>query len=96
MLAYSPLQQIAPSGPPGDYDRAHLALYAALLEAEAIGTGWREVASEVMGLDCDKQNVEQCWRSHLERARWITGVGLGQAIDAFSELLNSPDGSATV
>lgn len=67
-----------------DYDRRSLALYAALLEAEDEGRDWRDAAASVLHLDVTRCEAELCWRSHLERARWIVGEGLGTAIAAFN------------
>ncbi len=80
------IDRLAPSGDMAvDYDRHHLALYAALLEADDAGGDWRDAASSLMQLDVTDSDAEACWRSHLERGRWIVGDGLGIAIDAFSE-----------
>ena len=67
-----------------EYDRNHLAMYAALLDAADREVSWDEAAAAIMGLDVSDAGAEACWRSHLERARWIVGEGLGQAIEAFS------------
>ena len=67
-----------------EYDRCRLPLYAALLDAADTGEDWRDAASTILGLDVSEAGAETCWRSHLERARWIVGEGLGQAIEAFS------------
>ncbi len=74
----------APSGQADAYDREHLALYAALLQADDAGRNWREAASSLMHLDPTDKDAEACWRSHLERARWIVGEGLEAALVAFS------------
>jgi len=66
-----------------EYDRHHLAMYAALLDAADREMAWDEAAAAIMGLDVSQPGAEVCWRSHLERARWIVGEGLGQAIEAF-------------
>ncbi len=66
-----------------DYDRHHLSLYAALLDAADAGRDWRHAASTLMGLDVADPDAEACWRAHLERARWIVGDGLGAALEAF-------------
>jgi len=66
------------------YDRRNLALYAALLEADDAGCDWREAASSLMHLDPADEETEACWRSHLERARWIIGDGLEMALVAFN------------
>lgn len=79
------LMQNAPCGAPEDYDQIHLALYAALLDAEALGVMWQEVASTVMQLEPGLEGTERCWRSHLERARWIVGDGLAYAVEAFGK-----------
>lgn len=82
------MDAIEPLAPTGDavvdYDRSNLALYAALLDAADAGRDWRDAASDVMGLDLAACDAETCWRSHLERARWIVGEGLSGAIAAFS------------
>lgn len=67
-----------------DYDRRNLALYAALLEADDNGSDWQDAAVSLMRLDVSRSDAEQCWRSHLARARWIVGEGLGTAIVAFN------------
>ena len=80
------LDLLAPTGTAVvDYDRRHLALYAALLEADDAGRAWQDAAASLMHLDVTEPDAEACWRSHLERARWIVGDGLGNAIDAFNE-----------
>ncbi|WP_343061257.1 hypothetical protein [Novosphingobium flavum] len=65
------------------YDRGHLALYAALLDAEEAGMAWHEAAATIMRIDIADAGAHGCWRSHLERARWIIGEGLGAALEAF-------------
>lgn len=77
------LLAIAPCDEVTSYDLRQLALYAALLDADAAGARWREAAATVMGLEPDHEGAERCWQSHLERARWITGCGLAQAVEAF-------------
>ena len=66
-----------------DYDRRHLALYAALLDDADAGVDWRETAASLMKLDPAAPDTEGCWRSHLERARWIIGEGLAACLQAF-------------
>jgi hypothetical protein len=78
------IEQSAPSGVDVvDYDRRNLALYAALLEAHDAGRDWRDAATSLMQLDLRDKHAEACWRSHLERARWIIGDGLAAALTAF-------------
>ncbi|WP_257539159.1 hypothetical protein [Sphingobium sp. CFD-1] len=77
------IDQRAPSGTDVvDYDRRHLALYAALIDADDAGAPWAEAAL-LMRLDAADDDAEACWRSHLERARWIVGEGLAIAVVAF-------------
>jgi hypothetical protein len=75
---------IEPLAPQGDtaveYDRRHLPLYAALLDAEDSGIAWTHAAATLMGLDTEIPGAKACWRSHLARARWIIGDGLGSAL----------------
>ena len=79
------VQMMAPSGATVlDYDRKHLALYAALLDVDDAGGDWQDAAASLMQLDVTDRNAEACWRSHLERARWIVGDGLGSALVAFT------------
>ena len=80
------IHDFAPSGEAvTDYDRCQLSLYAALLDAADASVPWRDAASAVMGIDPAEVGAEICWRSHLDRARWIVGRGLAQAIEAFGQ-----------
>ncbi len=60
-----------------DYDLAHKVTYLRLLDADASGADWIEVARIVLGLDPDTepQRAHRVHRSHLERARWMTEHG---------------------
>lgn len=79
------VDRLAPTGNAVvEYDRGHLALYAALLEADDAGRNWQDAASSLMQLDVTEGDAEACWHSHLERARWIVGDGLGIALEAFN------------
>jgi hypothetical protein len=79
----SNLLAVAPDDGVTEYDRRQLALYAALLDADASGTNWQDAATNVMQLDPSEKGAKRCWQSHLERARWIVGEGLVQAVEAF-------------
>ncbi|WP_156681046.1 hypothetical protein [Sphingomonas profundi] len=68
-----------------EYDRRNLALYAALLDADNAGCDWQDTASSVLRLDVSDDHAKACWRSHLERARWIVGEGLANALLALNE-----------
>lgn len=62
---------------PTDYDWAHRLCYLRLLDADADGADWREVARTVMQLDpeADPKGVRASWDSHLKRAKWMTTHG---------------------
>lgn len=65
------------------YDQVHLITYLRLLDAEAVSADWREVATIVLGLDpsVDPGRAERVWRSHLERAQWMTRHGYRALLD---------------
>lgn len=68
----------APAGPDITlYDEAHFVTYLRLLDAEADGAGWEEVARIVLHRDPlrDAARTRRCWESHLARARWMTKTG---------------------
>jgi Uncharacterized conserved protein (DUF2285) len=56
---------------------AHLVTYLRLLDADAEGADWREVARIVLNLDVenDPERTRQVWHSHLTRAKWMTETG---------------------
>lgn len=84
MFANGLLMEVAPIGPPTADDQRHLALYAALIDADAAGADWHKIATEVMSIDPSQDGAERCWKSHLERATWIASDGLKPAMQAFS------------
>jgi Uncharacterized conserved protein (DUF2285) len=65
-----------------NYDRAHLKLYMRLLDAEANGADWREVAQVLFGVDPgdDPQRAEAIHAAHLARAKWMTAHGYRQLL----------------
>jgi len=68
------LRERAPQGDPlTDYDRDHIALYLRLLDAEAQGADWQEVARIVLGVDpsVDRSRAELMHATHLSRAHWL-------------------------
>lgn len=68
---------IADEAPAGEaltaYDEATLRSYLRLLDADAEGADWREVARIVLHRDpdADEDGSRRCWETHLARARWI-------------------------
>lgn len=59
------------------YDQGHLVTYVRLLDAEAQGADWAEVASLVLHIDpaSEPARARRAWESHLARARWMTEHG---------------------
>jgi hypothetical protein len=70
-----------------DYDHAHRITYLRLLDADAEGADWREVARIVLHLDPDAEpdRAHRIWESHLARAHWMTMMG-------YRHLLDHPNG----
>ena len=64
------------------YDMDHLVTYLRLLDADADGADWREVASIVLNLDVEKDQgrAKRVWQSHLARAKWMTEIGYRQLL----------------
>ena len=60
----------------------HLVTYLRLLDADADGADWREVASIVLNLDVEKDQdrAKRVWQSHLARAKWMTEIGYRQLL----------------
>ena len=59
------------------YDEQHLVTYLRLLDADAEGADWREVAKVVLHIDPDREpgRAKRAWESHLARAKWMTESG---------------------
>lgn len=59
------------------YDEAHFVTYLRLLDAEADGADWREVARIVLhrNPDSEPDRTRRCWEAHLYRAKWMTERG---------------------
>ena len=73
-----PVSDTAPSaGVLTSYDEQHLVTYLRLLDADAEGADWREVALIVLHIDParEPERARRAWDSHLARARWMTESG---------------------
>ena len=69
---------VAPSAPTlTAYDQQHLVTFLRLLDAEAEGADWREVARIVLHIDPDRepQRARLAYDSHLARAKWMAERG---------------------
>jgi hypothetical protein len=62
------------------YDEQHLITYLRLLDADADGADWKEVARLVLHIDPDleRDRAQQAWKTHLARAQWMTANGYRQ------------------
>lgn len=69
-----------------DYDRTHAVLYLRLLDAEAAGADWKEVAALLFDLDplTAPEHARSVHAAHLARARWMS-------IQGYQQLLRRPD-----
>lgn len=71
----------APSGPVlTGYDQGHLVTYLRLLDADAEGADWREVARLVLHRDPESDRTRSAFESHLARAKWMTKHGYRQLL----------------
>jgi hypothetical protein len=59
------------------YDQDHLVTYLRLLDADAEGADWREVARIVLHIDPDREpdRARHAFKSHMARAKWMTEHG---------------------
>jgi hypothetical protein len=66
------------------YDERHLVTYWRLLDADAEGADWREVARIVLHLDpeLDSDRARRVFESHLSRAKWMTKHGYRHVLRA--------------
>ncbi len=73
-----PVSDVAPSdGILTAYDQRHLITYLRLLDAEADGADWQEVAKIVLHIDPlgEPDRARRAWETHLARAHWMTENG---------------------
>lgn len=65
------------------YDEEHFVTYLRLLDAEADGADWTEVAWIVLHRDpaADEARTRLCWESHLARAQWMTKHGYRRILE---------------
>jgi Uncharacterized conserved protein (DUF2285) len=59
------------------YDEQHLVTYWRLLDADAAGADWKEVARIVLHIDPDREptRARNAFDSHLARAKWMADHG---------------------
>lgn len=76
------------------YDEQHFITYVRLLDAEADGANWQEVARIVLHRDpkAEPERTRRCWEVHLRRARWMTEHGYRQLLIAARDAQNASGG----
>jgi hypothetical protein len=59
------------------YDHEHVVTYLRLLDADAEGADWQEVARIVLHIDPEREPIRarRAFDSHLARAKWLTKHG---------------------
>ena len=59
------------------YDEEHIITYLRILDADAEGADWREVARLVLHIDPEREpaRAKIAFDSHLTRAKWMTEQG---------------------
>jgi hypothetical protein len=59
------------------YDQEHLTTYLRLLDADAEGANWVDVARIVLQIDPNNEpeRAQTAFESHLARAKWMTEHG---------------------
>jgi hypothetical protein len=64
------------------YDEEHIITYLRMLDADAEGADWREVARIVSHLDPYREpdRARKAFESHLSRAKWMTEQGYRQVL----------------
>ena len=75
------------------YDDEHLVTYMRLLDADADGADWREVARIVLHRDpeAEAKRTRRCWEAHLTRARWMTSKGYRKLLEQAAIETRAPD-----
>lgn len=65
------------------YDERHFVTYLRLLDAEAEGADWKEVARIVLHRDpaAEETRTYQCWQSHVGRAQWLSREGYRRILE---------------
>jgi hypothetical protein len=78
----TPLDPIVADTAPADsvltvYDEEHVITYLRLLDADAHGADWRDVARIVLHLDPEHESdrARRSFDSHLSRAKWMPENG---------------------
>jgi Uncharacterized conserved protein (DUF2285) len=64
------------------YDEEQAVTYMRMLDADAEGADWREVARIVLNIDHEQEpeRARRTFDSHLARAKWVSNVGYKQLL----------------
>ena len=74
------------------YDDEHLVTYMRLLDADAEGADWREVARIVLHRDPEEaERTRRCWEAHLTRAQWMTSKGYRKLLEQAATQMQAPE-----
>jgi hypothetical protein len=65
------------------YDERHFLTYARLLDADAEDADWHDVTRIILLIDPEEnsERARQCWKMHLDRAKWVATTGYQQLLD---------------
>ena len=76
------------------YDEEHVITYLRLLDADAVGADWSEVARIVLHLDPkrDSDRARRTFESHLSRAKWMTEHGYRRLLRGGASALGKAHG----
>jgi hypothetical protein len=77
------VNDVAPSGSALTvYDEENIITYLRMLDANAEGADWKEVARIVLHRDPDREpdRTRKAFESHLARAKWMSGHGYKQIL----------------
>lgn len=69
-----------------DYDRAHLLVYAQLLDAVATGQSETDMIAAILKLAPDAADSRTKLARHLARARWMRETGYAQILSGEAQL----------
>jgi hypothetical protein len=90
-----PLDPVVADAAPTDsmltpYDHEHRTTYLRLLNADAEGADWQEVAEIVLHIDpvLEPGRARQAFDSHLARAKWMTEQGYRHLLQGGASNLN--------
>jgi hypothetical protein len=91
MSKWPPKATVADAAPSSQtltsYDQEHIVTYLRLLDAEADGADWSEVAFIVLQINPKREpeRARMAWETHLARAKWMTEHGYRHLLESHRE-----------